>query len=54
MTDNSVIPSLYSDGSRLAIGGDLDMVNLFTATPSGSKSTGYEEFTITGSHGHKY
>ena len=33
--------SLSSDGSRLAIGGDLDMVNLFTATPSGSKSTGY-------------
>ena len=33
--------SLSSDGSRVAIGGDLDMVNLFTATPSGSKSTGY-------------
>ena len=33
--------SLSSDGSRLAVGGDLDMVNLFTDTPSGSKRTGY-------------
>ena len=33
--------SFSSDGSRLAIGGDLDAANLFTNTPSGGTGTGY-------------